>query len=79
MANKGSFLDTNLDEIKDIAESIREFDNVAKALADSGLSERAMLILIKDCTGVPHKQIKKVLDSLPQLKKIYCNDAAPKN
>lgn len=79
MADNKSFLETDLDEIKQIAESIRKFDNVAQALVKSGLNQRAMLVLIKDCSGVPQKQIKLVLDSLSQLKKIYCNDPAPKN
>lgn len=79
MTNKTSLLDTDLSEIKEIAEAIRQFSDLADALARSGLSQRAMLVLIKDCSGVPQKQIKKVLDALPTLKKIYLNDAISKN
>ena len=51
---------------------IKISDGFAK-LMRGGLNERAMVVLIKDHTGVAQYEIKKVLDCLPRLKEIYCS------
>jgi hypothetical protein len=66
--------DEDLTKIKDIAEGIRRFSHVADALAHSGLNQRAIIVLLKDATGIPQKEIKVILETMPRLKELYCRD-----
>lgn len=59
------------DDYKRIAESILRVGDVGKRLAASGLSRRAILVLLRDATNLPMGDIKLVLDALPQLSKFY--------
>ena len=52
---------------------IKISDGFAK-LIKGGLNERAMIVLIKDHTGVAQYEIKKVLECLPRLKELYCSN-----
>lgn len=55
-----------------IANSIASLSNSARLLLSSGLNERALLVLLKDATGVAHREIKLILDTLPKLCELYC-------
>lgn len=55
-----------------IAESIVAIAEGAKKLTNSGLNQRAILVLLKDATGVPMTDIKKVLHGLESLEEKYC-------
>lgn len=53
------------------AESVRELSKAGKALNSSPLKHRAILLLLKDMTGLPGGDIDKVLSALPLLEKEY--------
>lgn len=79
MKRKLPVVDVVLDEdepenIKVIAASIIKISDGFAKLIESGLNERALVVLIKDHTGVAQYEIKKVLDCLPRLKEIYCKN-----
>lgn len=61
-----------------IAASIIKISDGFSRLLRSGLNERALLVLIKDHTGVAMHEVKKVMDCLPRLKEIYCRQQKPK-
>lgn len=54
-----------------IAASIREASELGKRLKQCGLSRRAILVLLHDCTGCAQRDIKLILDALPELAKFY--------
>jgi hypothetical protein len=54
-----------------IAQSIVKISECAKSLQNSGLSERAILLLLRDASGVGMSDIKSVLDSMSQLERLY--------
>lgn len=58
-----------------LAEAIvRIGDSVAKLNA-SGLNRRAVVVLLRDATGLGKKDIETVLDALPRLRGWYCKAA----
>lgn len=54
-----------------LAQSIVNLSEGMKKIQDSILTERAILVLLKDLTGLPQKDIKAVLDGLAGLEKTY--------
>jgi hypothetical protein len=50
-----------------IVSSIKAVAGGLEKLNKSGLSRRAVLLLLHDCTSVPKKQIALVLDAAPLL------------
>lgn len=61
---KPEFTDNDYERI---ARSINRAGEVGKRLTASGLSRRAVVVLLHDATGVPMKDIRCVLDSLETL------------
>lgn len=58
-----------------LAKSIIQVSDAAQKLANSGLRQRAIVILLHDGIGVSKinkKQIELVLENLPRLKAWYC-------
>jgi len=55
-----------------IASSIKQIAQHMRAIEKSSLNRRAILVLLKDCTGINMNEIEKVLDSLSALDKRYC-------
>lgn len=55
-----------------LAEAIVRIGDAFAALQKSGLNTKAIIVLIKDATGLPQRDIKLVLDSLSRLKGWYC-------
>lgn len=54
-----------------IAEQIERIADAADALLDTGLTERALILLIQDkigATNIGKRQIQDVLDALPRLR-----------
>lgn len=61
----------------EIAESIKKVSDAAESMERSGLSRRAIVVLLQESIGsrrVTRDQILLVLDHLPRLKKIYLKD-----
>lgn len=52
-----------------IAESISKISDAAKALRASGLSKDAVIVLIKDATGLPKRDINAVLIAAEDLRR----------
>lgn len=62
----------NEDEpIEIIASSIVKLSEAMEIINKSSLSERAILLLLQDATGLPQRDIKKILFALPRLKEMY--------
>ena len=57
--------------LEDLAHAIEKMSDLGESIKKSRLSERALLILIKDLTGVKMSDIEHVLDALPRLKERY--------
>lgn len=54
-----------------VAEAIVRISAGVDKLLASGLNRRALLVLLKDASGVPMDQIGRVLNALPQLASTY--------
>lgn len=54
-----------------LAQHIKAMSDVGKKLAASSMKQKTVLVLLNHTTGVAQKDIKKILDALPQLEKIY--------
>lgn len=54
-----------------IATHIAALARMGKNIKASRLKEKTMLVLLNHMTSVPQKEIKKILDALPQLEKQY--------
>lgn len=57
------------EDFKQIAEGIARLGDTAKALRASGLSRKAVVVLLKHSTGMSAKDITNVLDNLEDLKR----------
>jgi len=55
-----------------LAEAIIRIGQGFEKLKQSGVNERAILVLVADHSGVGKTEIRKVLDSLRQLRGYYC-------
>lgn len=54
-----------------LASAIIEISQATKVLKQSRLNDRAIIVLLKDATGLPGSKIKQVLDGIVELEKIY--------
>jgi hypothetical protein len=54
-----------------MAESIVALSQFGKKMSASRLRQRAVLLLLKDMTGISPEKIKKILDALPDLEQQY--------
>ena len=55
-----------------LAEAIVNIGNAAKKLLASGINKRAVIILLQAETKLSQRDIRTVLDALPQLERWYC-------
>lgn len=55
-----------------LAESIVKIGYAADRLFKNGLNKRAVIILIQATTKLPQRDIRAVLEALPQLERLYC-------
>lgn len=65
---KVEVLESSLEAIADHVAVIAE---VGKMIKNSRLKERAILLLLKDATGLSMTDISRVLDALPKLEMKY--------
>jgi hypothetical protein len=54
-----------------IATAIRQIGDLGKRLNAAGLNRKAVILLIHDATNVPKRDIKLILDALPNLPRWY--------
>lgn len=54
-----------------LAQAIVDLSAAGRALLNSRLKKRTLMLLLKDASGVSLHQIEKILDALPQLEKEY--------
>lgn len=52
---------------EEIAEKIKEIHTGVQKVLNSGLTERALILLINDASGVGKKDIKSVLDAMESI------------
>ncbi len=57
----------------EIADAVVKLSELGRQIQSSRLSKRAVLLLLKDMTGVSMADIEMVLDNLPNLEKRYLN------
>ncbi|HLL29028.1 MAG TPA: hypothetical protein VKT73_15430 [Xanthobacteraceae bacterium] len=55
-----------------LAESITKISEGVTRLLNGGLKKRAIVVLLKDSTGVSMAQIEKVIAGLENLKQEFC-------
>lgn len=63
--------DQELPALEILASHIEAISKVGKAIQESRLKKRAVLVLLADITHLPMRTIEQVLDALPQLKAHY--------
>jgi hypothetical protein len=63
------------DDYERIAQSVQRISDVGRSLAESGLSRRAVLVLLHDATNVSMRDLKCVLDALPNMATWYLEKA----
>lgn len=54
-----------------IAQSIKRIADSTRRMRGSGLTQRAILALLKDATGMNKSEIERVLTGLESLEKLY--------
>lgn len=59
------------DDFRRIAESIQKIADTGRALHASGLSRRALVVLLADATGLRRGDIGLILDALPKLRTYF--------
>jgi hypothetical protein len=57
--------------VEALAAGIRKLSAAAERLERSGLTRRALLVLLKAETRIDHVTIGRILDALPKLQAIY--------
>lgn len=62
---------TPVDDYERIAAGIRAIGDVGKKLSATGLNRNATILIIHDATKVPKRDIKLILDALPNLPRWY--------
>ena len=55
-----------------LAETIVRVSEGFDKMVKSGLNHKAIVVLLQDHTGLPKGMINRVLNALPELKKMYC-------
>lgn len=55
----------------ELVAAIQNISTAMQVLKNSRLSERALILLLRDATGLSLRDIKKVLEALPNLEKWY--------
>lgn len=57
--------------LDELAHHIRILSNIGLQLRNSKLKEKAILVLLRDMTGLSYRDIKTVLQALPMLEKEF--------
>jgi hypothetical protein len=55
-----------------LAEAILKVSDAMRKLSASGLNRDAIVALVKDASGITKKDINNILDTLVDLKALYC-------
>ena len=70
-AKSESPVELTIEDARQLAESVRKIDKAMKDFIASGLSRRALVVLLNDATGVAKRDINAVLDGLESLGATY--------
>ena len=62
-------------ELEEIRTAIKKVSQVGAKLTKSGLTERAIILLLHDLTGVNKRDIKTILENIGNLKAVYLNES----
>lgn len=65
-------------EPEPLADVIRKLSEGIDRLLKSGLNRNAVVVLLRDATGVGKRDIMEVLDALASLSKRYCQKGTAK-
>lgn len=68
---KVTLTEGNPEPVEIMAQAIIRISDAMLRISNSGLSERALVVLIKDYSGVPQGDIRRVLTALKDLKRMY--------
>lgn len=63
---------TDLTTEDTLPEAIRKISAATQRLTKLGLNRDAVVVLLRDATGLPKKTIMQVLDGLAELERSYC-------
>lgn len=55
-----------------LAEAIVRMSEGVNALSKSGINKKGIILLVHDHTKLPKREIESVIDSLAELKSLYC-------
>lgn len=66
-----------IDRLAEMPDLIRQLDAAVKRLAASGLTRRALVVLLADVSGVNKTNVGKVLDALPKLAESFLEARDP--
>ena len=56
-----------------LADAILKVSDAMRKLSATGLNRKAIVALVKDASGITKKDIEIILDTLVDLKALYCN------
>jgi len=70
-AKSESPVELTIEDARQLAESVRKIDKATKEFLASGLSRKALVVLLNDSTGVAKRDINAVLDGLESLGATY--------
>ena len=68
---KSEPVELTIEDARQLAESVRKIDKATKEFLTSGLSRKALVVLLNDSTGVAKRDINAVLDGLESLGATY--------
>lgn len=71
VAKESGPVELSAEDARQLAESIRKIDKAAKDFIASGLSRKALVVLLNDSTGVAKRDINFILDGLESLGATY--------
>lgn len=57
------------DQADVFAANLSRVADAGEKLLKSGLTMRGLIVLLRDSTGLPHREIRSVLEALPELRK----------
>lgn len=70
--------DEMVEALYEVRDEIKKFADIGKKLKATGLKERAILVLLRDMTGLPMTQVKAVLLALENFGDEYLKKGAKK-
>jgi hypothetical protein len=57
--------------IDDVVKALHKVQNAAEELRESGLTRRAVVLLLHDMSKVPKREIHRVLEAIPEMAEFF--------